>query len=648
MNRILISIIFSFAALGLLPDAKGNFGTEVFGASNSPKLSPALKVNPVFQSDLKARFKFNGFVGERIRANLESWLLEVPRANPAILQMFRDRDRKPRKYLVPWAGEFAGKYLISLVQAARMTDDPRLRVHVEKFTNELIGVQDTDGYLGPHPRHERLTGNTDESRWLSALWDEWGHYHCMLGLWMWYKESGSQKALDACLKAADLLCRTFLDTGITVHSAGAEEMNMAINHILCILYEETGDRKYLRLALQIEKEMEIPPAGDYLREALAGKEFYEMPKPRWESLHVIQAMTQLYYITGDEKYRQAYEQIWWSIVEGDRHNTGGFSSGEKATGNPYDQGAIETCCTVAWIALSVDMLRMTGNPIVADEIEFSTLNGNIGGQHPSGRWWTYNTPMDGVKKASVDDINFQCQIGGPELNCCSVNAPRGLGMLSEWAVMTTDGGIVLNYYGPGSFTTHTPSGAPVTLTQTTRYPENGAIKLSVNPPSAEKFLLSLRIPSWSEHTTVSVNGKVVREAAPGTYLELDRTWQKGDIVKIELDMSLHYWVGEKECAGKISVYRGPLLLAFDQRYNTMDTDEIPVLDIRGLKNEKIAFGDWPEPWVLLRFRTQQGKEIVLCDFTSAGSVGTHYRSWLPGRGISGRAFSKASPVWNVR
>ena len=55
-------------------------------------------------------------------------------------------------------------------------------------------------------------------------------------------------------------------------------------------------------------------------------------------------------ITGEPKYRDAFEHHWRSIRRWDRRNTGGFSSGEQATGNPYAPTAIETCCTVAWMA----------------------------------------------------------------------------------------------------------------------------------------------------------------------------------------------------------------------------------------------------------------------------------------------------------
>ena len=58
---------------------------------------------------------------DRLAANLEQWLLVAPQANPGMLEMFRDRDRTPRRDLVPWAGEFAGKYLTSAVLAYRLT-----------------------------------------------------------------------------------------------------------------------------------------------------------------------------------------------------------------------------------------------------------------------------------------------------------------------------------------------------------------------------------------------------------------------------------------------------------------------------------------------------------------------------------------------
>lgn len=100
-------------------------------------------------------------------------------------------------------------------------------------------MQDTDGYLDPHPKSERLTGKTHDGQ--SPLWDLWGHYHCMLGLLYWWQETQDDSALQTAARAADLICQRFLNTGTRVLSAGAGEMNMAISYALCLLYR--GDRQ---------------------------------------------------------------------------------------------------------------------------------------------------------------------------------------------------------------------------------------------------------------------------------------------------------------------------------------------------------------------------------------------------------------------
>src|SRR5262249_27872791 len=45
-------------------------------------------------------------------------------------------------------------------------------------------------------------------------------------------------------------------------------------------------------------------------------------------------------------------------------------------------------------------------------------------------------------------IVFQSRAGTPELNCCSVNGPRGWGMLSDWALLETEDGYAINWLGP--------------------------------------------------------------------------------------------------------------------------------------------------------------------------------------------------------
>lgn len=215
------------------------------------------------------------WLAARVDGIIGNWLIPAPDANPGMLEMMRLRDRQPPyENPVPWAGEFVGKYLTSCALICRLSDDPALREVTARVMCELIRTQAADGYLGPFPDNHLL-----------ARWDLWGHYHCLLAMILWHQDTGDPDALQAACRAADLMCATFLDSGKRVHDAGSHEMNMAVIHALGLLYRQTRKDAYLRLMREIEQDWQKPPAGDYHRMALRGIEFYQTPKPRWESLH---------------------------------------------------------------------------------------------------------------------------------------------------------------------------------------------------------------------------------------------------------------------------------------------------------------------------------------------------------------------------
>jgi rhamnogalacturonyl hydrolase YesR len=142
-----------------------------------------------------------------------------------------------------------------------------------------------------------------------APWDAWSHYHIMYGLYLWYKAAGNQKYLDAMLKAADLFIKTFYNGKKRMVSIGWAEMNMAPYHIFAMLYNETKDKKYLDFAMEIEADLAHESAGNYINYSLSGFEYFECPKPRWESMHIILGIAEMYKCTGDEKYLRVAKQI---------------------------------------------------------------------------------------------------------------------------------------------------------------------------------------------------------------------------------------------------------------------------------------------------------------------------------------------------
>ena len=630
-----------------------------------------MKASPACNRIPETTYRMDAWLGEYLERVTERWIKVAPESNPGMLEMFRDRDRKPARNIVAFAGEFPGKYLTGAVQVLRMTGDASLKAVLADFVEELLALQDENGYLGPWPEGSQLEGHAPNSsrgnfwgvigvpesvvsQMGDVTWDAWGHYHIMLGLLLWGETADDAKALRAAKRIADLLCQQFLDAGKRLVDAGGRpDTNLSPAHALCLLHEKTGEPRYLQLAERLAEELSAegpdgPLSGDFIRAALAGRKYSET-QPRWEYLHMLMALPELYYGTGDSRYREAFEHIYWCIVEGDRHNNGGFSSGERAIGNPYATLPIETCCTIAWIAMSVEMLRLTGNSVVADEIELSTFNSVVGLHSASGRWVTYDTPMDGLRLASAHAIVMHSREGTPELNCCSVNGHRGLGMISDWAVMrNADDAIAVNYYGPCTITTSLNSGAELELVQETDYPVDGSVKLSVKPSRSTQFTLNLRIPYWSAQTRVSVNGQQVSGVDAGTYLALDRKWEKGDVVELHFDMSEHFWVGEQECAGLVSMYRGPILMTYDRRFNEVDPDDIPELDAHTLKHRTINWKGRIKPIMLLEYRDGKGRELKLCDFGSAGEGGTPYKSWLKIDGAKKSQFSRDNPLRSVR
>ena len=583
-----------------------------------------IKQAPLLKPSSNLSFRLEGFLRNRIDKSIQNYFLETPESSPAILQVFRDRDRSPvRKPLMPWAGEFAGKYLTGAELVWRLTHDKKLKETIDPFVQNLISCQASDGYLGPFPKDSRLTGKN---------WDVWGHYHCMLGLMLYYEDTQYAPALKACEKAADLLCETF-GTGkptLTCDDAGGQ-MNMAVCHGLILLYKKTGVSRYLDLANYIVNEAwNEEGAGKYLNSVLSGKSIIEFPRHRWEAIHDWQALGELYGLTGDSKYLTAIEKIWHFGVDGDRHNTGGITSGEGFTGSPYRQEAIETCCTVAWTAFSIDLLSLTENSKVADEIEWSTFNSALGAIPYSGKVCAYNVPMDGTRAFGGTELSWQSPMAGPDLNCCAVNAYRPLGMISQWGLMQSADGPVLNFYGPGKIASALPSGNKLTISQKTDYPAEGLVKMDLLLSYSEPFTLKLRIPFWSANTIVKINGKEIPERCdPGTYLGLKRQWKSGDKIELSLDFKLRLWYGDKECKGKVSVFRGPILCTFDARFNDFDASQIPELDTSSLVFELLKSAGPIEPWVYGALKDKSGSKINVCDFSSAGQTGNQYCSWLP-------------------
>jgi len=106
-------------------------------------------------------------------------------------------------------------------------------------------------------------------------------------------------------------------------------------------------------------------AGDYLRAGLDGREFYQSPKPRWESLHDFAGTRgKLWRINRlKQNIGTLSNIIWRSILRWDRRKHGRLQFRRASHWKIHLPLQLsKTCCTVAWMALTIDYLRLTGDP----------------------------------------------------------------------------------------------------------------------------------------------------------------------------------------------------------------------------------------------------------------------------------------------
>lgn len=562
-----------------------------------------------------AGFHLQGETGKLIELVTKRWLIGLRESNPAILDMFHERDKKPHRLLLPWSGEFAGKYLTGAYYIYRLTADADLFAYIQTFIEELLTCVDEEGYVGCYAHEFRLTGNNPNARpGEQYTWDAWNHYHILFGLYLWYKETGRDEIWQSILRTAELFLRTFYapETRRLV-DIGCAEMNLSPLHIFAILYKETRDERYRRFCEEILRDLDTPEAGGYLTHALNGGEFFQCRRPRWESLHIIMGFVELYDGTGQPDYLKAAQQIFNSLMRTDVHNTGGFSTGEQAIGNPFENGPIELCCTIACNALGCELFLRTGDLRIADFLEKSFYNAVLGSFSPSGKWSTYNTPMEGVRIANYDEIGFQCRPGSPDLNCCSVNAARGLGMLSEWAFTKDDEALYIHLFESCRI-----DDDDISLEISGSYPEPSTVYIQVQCRRDRRVFI--RIPSWSVDSHIITEEKEYRPAA-GEYWEMPSELQ-GTKWEFHLDFTPTFLAGGGACAGKKSVFYGPVLYGYDAALNVEDYNDLPIL----AKEELMAIQPKRRADGRLVLETVDG--LVLSDFYRLGVTGSTYTTWL--------------------
>lgn len=102
---------------------------------------------------------------------------------------------------------------------------------------------------------------------------------------------------------------------------------------------------------------------------------------------------------------------------------------------------------------------------------------------------------------------FQIMSTGDYYGCCACIGAAGTGLFYKAQLFGVPDGLALTLYEAGTIHGRTPGGRKLKLEIDSGYPAAGGIKIRIGLQTPETFRLYLRIPGWSRHSLVLVNGE---------------------------------------------------------------------------------------------------------------------------------------------
>lgn len=458
---------------------------------------------------------------------------------------------------------------------AYILGDKKMLKETKLWIEAILNSQRPDGSFGPVNMH----GDKPEL---------WAQMIALSTLQTYYEYSGDERVIK--------LMTNYFKWQLTIpddkfledyweNSRGGDNL-----YTVLWLYNRTGDKFLLDLAHKIHRN-----TADWCQPTSL---------PNWHNVNIAECFREpatYYMLTGDKAMLHASYNVQHLIRRTFGQVPGGmFGSDENARLGYIDpRQGVETCGMVEQMASDEIMLRFTGDPYWAENCEDVAFNTYPAAVMPDFRSLRYITSPNMVQS---DSENHSPGIAnsGPFLSmnpfssrCCQHNHSQGWPYYSENLVYATpDNGMAFVMYAACTADVKVADNKKVTVTETTNYPFDENITITIDKGKAE-FPLYLRIPTWTKNAEVYVNGeKQTVTPVSGKYYCISREWKKGDSVSLRVPMalSMRRWQVNKN---SVSVDYGPLTLSLKikERYVNRDSKETAIHDSQWQKNADAS--QWP-------------------------------------------------------
>ena len=462
---------------------------------------PAGKMDALFRARVTSKFAQEVVFGEARRA-------------------FEERDDDMLGHGGVWRGEFWGKLMLGAARVADYLDDPAVKAFVAAECRRLMALQDPDGYLGSYRDKELVSIKDPETTkkvygW-HPVWNIWNRKYCMWGMLMAYRATGDRAILASVERQMNQLIDMLHRLGLRLHDTGMPEINglpsMSILKPLVMLYEETGNRKYLDYATEMLADWDRADGQcpNFFRNAPKDQPLRTWyPKPEswaksYEFMSCVDGLLEYYRATGERRCLETARLVRDNLAKTDANPFGAVGYGDKLIGAPqYCNALNEVCDVIHWIRLNVDLFLVTGDRQYLDSVETAYFNGFLAGIWRDGAFGPFFLRGHGRHTE-------QRQCGYAYNQCCVNNLPRTFMDIAQTAVTRDRAGVFhVNLYQDATVTLD-----GVGFAISGNYPVEGVVVVKVSDPAAK---VAFRQPGWCPKMDVE-KVAAAGTGAPQTYV----------------------------------------------------------------------------------------------------------------------------------
>jgi len=444
-------------------------------------------------------------------------------------------------------GHTTGHVMSGLALMYASTGDPVFKAKGDSIVSALAEVQQVlnqEGYLSAYPQHF-----IDRSIAGQGVWAPWYTLHKIYaGLMDMYLYTDNEEALEVVTKMGMWAYKKLSPLTDEQLTTMLKNEFGGIGEALYNLYSITGIPEIKTVAQKFYHKELLDPLANQQDNLARHHANTFIPK--------IVGEARCYELTEGAKEKTISDFFWHTVTCHHTFATGGNSDrehffeadqiSEHLTG--YTQ---ESCNTYNMLKLTKHMFSWNPDPVYADYYENALYNHILGQQDPATGMISYFLPLKpGAHKVySTPRQSFWCCVGTGFEN----HAKYG-----EAIYYHDNRKLYVNLFIP-SVLNWDAKGVKVRME--TNFPDEDNITLAIDTDTPTEMPVMLRYPSWATDAKIKINGKNfnVRQK-PGSYIVIDRKWQKGD--KIEAAFSMHLRVIEaNDNPDKVAFAYGPLVLA---------------------------------------------------------------------------------------